>query len=181
MLAKAAGCVYSDTLIAFRLLEATVLGDMDEKFVLTGVDYKEAVKEKNLYEQIKTSLKKFQGRNDFVGEERGMRYDPTLVAEVAEVLLTQGWKKPGGRRRSSTDPGDGCEPNFRKNPLDKDGKPKHCFKCDSTYHMYDQCPYRKNSENEQSQNFGQKKEYGMVAADSMSDKYFQYLRPLMNR
>ena len=37
-----AGCEYSDTLLAFRLLEATNLNDTDEKFVLTGVDYSEA-------------------------------------------------------------------------------------------------------------------------------------------
>ena len=161
ILAKSAGCEYSDTLIAFRLLEATVLSDMDEKFVLTGVNYDEAKSQKNLYEQIKASLKKFQGRNDVVGEERGMRFDPALIAGVAEVLLSQGWKKPGGggRRRSNTDPGEVAPESKntatkrnssaykgKKNPLGKDGKPLACFKCGDIYHMRDRCPKLTNLE-----------------------------------
>ena len=148
ILAKSAGCVYSDTLIAFRLLEATVLNDMDEKFVLTGVDYKIVKEQHNLYDQVKWSLKKFQGRNTVVGDERGILYDPALVAGVAEALVAQGWRKPGGRGRSNTDPGDGGKRNSslykgKKNPL-KDGKPLTCFKCQSEYHMRDKCPNNKN-------------------------------------
>ena len=97
--------VFRDTLIAFRLLEATVLNETDEKFVLTGVDYEEAKQQKNLYDQVKASLKKFQGRN-VVGEDKSaLRFDPALVASVAEALAASGWKKQGGRRRSNTDPG----------------------------------------------------------------------------
>jgi hypothetical protein len=92
ILAKTAGCVCSDTLIAFRLLEATVLTEMDEKFVLTGVNYEEAKQQKNLYDQVKASLKKFQGRNNVVGEDKSaLRFDPALVASVAEALVASGW------------------------------------------------------------------------------------------
>ena len=48
ILAKSAGCVYSDTLLAFRLLEATQINEMDEKFVLTGIDFPTAKTQKNL-------------------------------------------------------------------------------------------------------------------------------------
>ena len=60
MLAKTAGCEYSDTLLGFRLLEATKLTEMDEKFVLTGIDFSSAKTKQDLFEQMKASLKKFQ-------------------------------------------------------------------------------------------------------------------------
>lgn len=156
ILAKTAGCVYSDTLIAFRLLEATVLNETDEKFVLTGVDYEEAKQQKNLYDQVKASLKKFQGRN-VVGEDKSaLRFDPALVASVAEAFVASGWKKPAGRRRSNTDPGSAGDEDLssrnsnnykgKKNPLGKDGEPLPCWKCKSIYHMRDKCPYMKEEE-----------------------------------
>ena len=60
VLAKAAGCDYSDTILAFSPLEATNLSGMDEKFVLTGIDFAKGKTEKNLKEQFKQSFKKFQ-------------------------------------------------------------------------------------------------------------------------
>ena len=87
------------------LLEATQLTDTDEKFVLTGVDYVKAKTNKDLFEQIKASLKKFQGRK-VIGSEDNMVFDPALVANVAQALLAQGWAKPKGRRRSTSDPGE---------------------------------------------------------------------------
>ena len=38
-LAKTAGCIYLDTILAFCLLEAANLAKNDEKFVLTAVDF----------------------------------------------------------------------------------------------------------------------------------------------
>ena len=90
LLAKTAGCEYSDTLLGFRLLEATKLTEMDEKFVLTGVDFSSAKTKKDLFTQIKLSLEKFQGRSLVsTGEER-TRFDTALVADVTQVLLAQG-------------------------------------------------------------------------------------------
>ena len=62
ILAKSAGCEYSDTLLAFRLLEATRLNEKDEQFVRTIIDFPSAKTDKNLYSQMKTSLKQFHGR-----------------------------------------------------------------------------------------------------------------------
>lgn len=167
ILAKSAGCEYSDTLLAFRLLEATRVNEMDEKFVLTGIDFPSAKTEKNLYTQMKTSLKKFHGRKvvtEHSGE--GLRYDPTLVASVAEALVAQGWKRPG-RRRSNTDPGEVIHKKNsggykgKKNPLGGDGKPLACFKCQSVYHLQDKCD--KNKKNV---------EYGMIATCNSDDCEF---------
>ena len=49
LLAKSAGCEYSDIILAFRLLEGSRLSETDEKFVLTGVDYPEAKTKKNFF------------------------------------------------------------------------------------------------------------------------------------
>ena len=146
ILAKSAGCEYNDIILGFRLLEATRLTDMDEKFVLTGVDYAQAKTQKNLFDQVKASLKKFQGRKVINAEDK-LVFDPVLVANVAETLIAQGWSKPKTRRRSTSDPGEGHNKfnknknNYKgkKNPLGADGKPRQCFKCGSIYHFIDTC------------------------------------------
>ena len=157
ILAKNAGCVYSDIILAFRLLEASNMSEVDEKFVLTGVDYQEAKTKKNLFDQVKLSLKKFQGREMVCSsDDVKMKFDPSLVASIAQVLVSQGWKKPGppGRKRSNTDPGLGDKDNKqKKNPVSKTtGKILTCFKCQSEYHMRDRCP--KNKQNNDNKNDG---------------------------
>ena len=151
ILAKKAGCEYNDIILGFRLLEATVLNDTDEIFVLTGVDYPEAKLKKNLYDQMKASLKKFHGRKTIRAEDK-MVFDPVLVSNVTEALVAQGWKKPV-RRRSTSDPSDmkkgvtwedskknSSSYKGKKNPLDEKGNPRKCFKCDSIFHFIDKCP-----------------------------------------
>ena len=146
LLAKSAGCVYSDTLLAFRLLEATNITETDEKFVLCGIDFPKAKVQSNLFDQMKTSLKKFHGRV-VVTEQYGggLKFDPNLVASVAGALVAQGYKHPG-RRRSNTDPGEvdnvkRNSPSYKgkKNPLGANGLPLACFKCESIYHLQDKC------------------------------------------
>ena len=129
LLAKEAGCEYSDIILAFRLLEASNLSESDEKFVLTGVDFVTGKTKENLEEQMKASLKKFQGRSFVSDSGDGMKVDAALVSRVKEVLASQGWKKSEGRRRSTSNPEEGFKPinspNYkgRKNPLGEDGKP----------------------------------------------------------
>ena len=170
ILAKSAGCAYSDTLLAFRLLEATQINEMDEKFVLTGIDFPTAKTQKNLYDQMKSSLKKFHGRKVVTESSAGLNFDPTLVASVTEALVAQGWKKPTGRRRSNTDPGEPVTVTVKKNsstykgkknPLGPDGKPRACFQCGSIYHMQD---FHRN------ENKG-KPALGLVATTSTIDGY----------
>ena len=90
-LAKAAGCVYSDTILAFRLLEAAKLPENDEKFILTAIDFEKG-KKGNLTDQMKASLKKFQGRALVSSDSRNeIKFDSALVNKMKEVLVAQGW------------------------------------------------------------------------------------------
>ena len=61
--AKEIGCEFSDTVLAFNLLEACNMSDTDEKFVLTAVDFKTGKEKKDMLEQVKLSLRKFQSRD----------------------------------------------------------------------------------------------------------------------
>ena len=177
LLAKAAGCEYSDTLLAFRLLEATNLTDMDQKFVLTGIDYSEAKTKINLFDQVKSSVKKFQGRKIVSGEQQKIMYDPALVSSVAEALVAQGWKKT--RRRSNTDPGEGKRNSSfykgKKNPLGADGKPLTCFKCGSVYHFQDKCSKKDEKPAEalvaRSRLWAEAIEYGMIATTGIREVF----------
>ena len=58
--AKQSGSDFSDIVLAFNLLEACRLSETDEKFVLTAVDFKKGKEDKNMLEQVKGSLRKFQ-------------------------------------------------------------------------------------------------------------------------
>ena len=147
-LAKAAGCVYSDTILAFRLLEAAKLSENDEKFILTAVDFEEG-KKGNLTDQMKASLKKFQGRALVSSDSKNeIKFDSALVNKMKDVLVAQGWQRPEkSRKRSNSNP-EGLKknsPNYkgRKNPLGEDGKALRCFNCHSEYHLSPKCDKKK--------------------------------------
>ena len=150
-LAKAAGCVYSDTILAFRLLEAAKLSENDEKFILTAVDFEEG-KKGNLTDQMKASLKKFQGRalvsSDIKNE---IKFDSALVNKMKDVLVAQGWQRPEKLRRRSNSNPEGSKknsPNYKgkKNPLREDGKALKCFTCQSEYHLAPKCDKKKKAQ-----------------------------------
>ena len=138
--AQQSGCEFSDTVLAFNLLEASKLSETDEKFVLTRVDFKKGKQNKDLFEQFKASLKVFQGRENYTSECR-IKVDESMK----EVLVSEGWvppekekyKQSGGKKKTPY--------KGRKNPLGKDGKPLRCFQCDSEYHMMDTCKAEKKS------------------------------------
>ena len=149
-LAKSAGCEYSDTILAFRLLEASNLSENDEKFILTAVDFEEGKKNKDLEKQMKSSLKKFQGRSVLSNSESkdALKVDSILINQVKDVLIAQGWEKPEKMRRRSNSNPEGAKknsPNYkgRKNPLGEDGKPIRCFKCQSELHLAPKCDQKK--------------------------------------
>ena len=148
--AKDCGCVFSDTVLAFCLLEACQLSDTDEKFVLTAVDFILGKQTGNMLTQVKNSLRKFQSREKVsvdTRSENNIKVDESLVASVKEALLSDGWKPPRApiRRRSYSDSDAGGVPRNsssykgKKNPLGSDGKALRCFECDSEYHMKDKC------------------------------------------
>ena len=186
MLAKTAGCDYSDTLLAFRLLEATKLNEMDEKFVLTGVDFSAAKTKKDLFAQMKASLKKFQGRTIVSLGDDKTKFDPALVANIAESLIAQGWKQPipRARKRSNTDPGPAeRKPHStykgKKNPLGFDRKPLKCFTCGSEYHMKDKCKENKKSDPNNDKNDSSRKiDMGLLAASLQSGNVQEFMKSI---
>jgi hypothetical protein len=100
-------CEYTDTVLGFKLLEDAKLKEVETKLVLTGVNYEEVKNKQNLKEQVANSLKKFTGRAVLATDNHSqlavnVKEEPTWVAEVETVLLSQGWKPPAreGRRRS---------------------------------------------------------------------------------
>ena len=85
-LAKAAGCVYSDTILAFWLLEVVNLSDNDEKKILTAIDFEKG----NLEGQMKASLQKFQVRALVLSDKEEIKFDLALVTKIKDVLVAQG-------------------------------------------------------------------------------------------
>ena len=100
--AKDNGCEVSDTVLALNLLDSCSLTETDEKFVLTGVDFKKGKEEGTCYDQVKKSLRKYQSRDMFtagkdgrlhVKEESSFLADPQM-RKCADALLSEGWTPP---------------------------------------------------------------------------------------
>ena len=170
---KKVECVYSDLILAFKLLQASKLNEIETKLVLTGVNYAEGKRDKNLLQQVKTSLKKFKGRPVVMDDKRAVQPSDSLVSEMEDVFISKGWKPPNKehRRSRSVSPQRtnnkskiprSVSPNRlhkqsnykgRKNALGEDRKPRKCFKCQCNhtescncpcvYHFADKCPGRK--------------------------------------
>ena len=139
--AKESGCEFSDMVLGFNLLESCSLSDTDEKFVLTAVDFKQGKEKKDLVDQIKNSLRKLQSRDRLRENKKGtmlVKQEDVFVSSVKEALVADGWTPPSssavqGVKKNSS------EYKGRKNPLDNEGNPLRCFKCDSEFHMSDRC------------------------------------------
>ena len=156
--AKNIGCVLPDKVLAFKLLDAANLSQLERNLVLTGVDYTDA----KILEQMQTALKKFIGRTAIGQNEDQRNVDSTyLTADNFEtVLLSKGWTKPrgggrgGGRgrggKREREEPPEPSQEKRRKNYLGRDGKISKCFKCtckhetdcdcECTFHLAHRCP-----------------------------------------
>ena len=171
--AKDSGCEFSDIVLGLNLLDSCKLSQTDEKFVLTGVDFKSAKDNKDLLTQVKNSLRKFQSRNkmsdeteDFEIKVKSEDVYLTNMNHWKDTLFAQGWRPPveGGRlpsdgwkppanRKQSKKGVRGKQTKKSKNPLGPDGKPLKCFGCKSEYHFYEKCDQkdsvRKRDEPEQ--------------------------------
>ena len=143
--AKRSGCEFSDTVLAFNLLEACCLSETDEKFVLTAVNFSSGKEKKDLLEQVKNSLKKFQCRDAFSVENNFGRLkfenEDALVSSVIEALVAKGWKPPT-QQVGFRAPVNSSAHKKRKNPLGSDGRHLKCFQCQSEYHFLDKCDQR---------------------------------------
>ena len=151
---KNVGCEYSDMILAFKLLDSCRLSAVDQKFVLTGVNYKTGLKKKNLFDQMKESLKKFKGQSvvEHDDEDKAVGVSDTYIARMEEVLLAKGWKPPKKRPNPDRE-GPGIYKG-KKNKLDENFLPLRCYKCKCEctkncncpcrYHFADKCPGKKS-------------------------------------
>ena len=143
------GCSLSDKVLAFMLLDAANLSNIEKNLVLTGVKYEEA----NLLDQMEKALRKFVGRSVLSGEVERVEDSTFLTADnVEKVLFNKGWvKKKEKKKREAGDP-PGAHTR-KKNWTGKDGKVAKCFKCrceheedcdcPCTFHLASQCNNKK--------------------------------------
>ena len=145
--------------LAFKLLKSASLTKEERMLVLTGMDFEE--KEK-LYDQAKSSLKKFMGDSS-VKSEKAIKLDPTFLAENEEALLAAGYERKRGRWRNNNGRSwnnnderqsqnyendarrvqdDYRNGNRKMNPNGRDGKPLCCRACGSYRHFLAECPDR---------------------------------------
>ena len=130
-LAKTAGSVYLDTILAFCLIEVANLFENDDKFVFAAVD----LEKENLTDQMRASLKKFQGRALVSSDKEEIKFDSALVIKIKDAL-DQGWKRPEKQRRQSNSNLGMVKRNSKcyqgqKNLLGNNGKVLKCFNCES--------------------------------------------------
>ena len=103
--AKEGGSEFSDTVLAFNLLESCHLSETDEKFVLTGMDFKSGKEKKNLFTQAKNSLRKFQGREKLVSDDSDtvkVKREEAIITDVKQALIADGWKPPNSNDAGSS-------------------------------------------------------------------------------
>ena len=160
--AKAVGCDFSDTILAFKMLQDANLSEMDVKLVLTGVNYSSGKTNKNLLDQVVESLKKFKGQGVMSGQQNvldvDVKVEPAWMAEVQHVLISKGWKPPskGSRRRSRSVSPVRSGYQGKKNRLDGNHKPLKCHickcehvencNCPCRYHLSADCPQKVSSD-----------------------------------
>ena len=81
------GCSLSNKVLAFKLLNAANLTNMDRNLVLMGVNYEK----EDLRRQMESALRKFVGRNAFSGDVTGVEDSTYLTSEnLEQVLLSKG-------------------------------------------------------------------------------------------
>ena len=167
------GCKIADMVLAFKLLKACDLTDIETNLVLTGVNFAVGKEKENMLEQVKESLRKFVGRSNISGEDKtkpvAVKEENTYVTKEELTLLLKGANKRNRTRSKSH--GDvsetGRNPNYKgkKNPLGRDFKPLKCFKCKCeckeactcpcVYHLADKCPGKKENNQKKTEESGQ--------------------------
>ena len=170
--AKTAGCEYSDVILAFKLLKDSEVTAMEANLIMTAVDFTKGKTAKDLKDQMIAALKKFKGRSIITNEageqsKEEVSEKAVLVAEITDVLLSQGWKPPNKskRRSRSESPNQQGAYKGKKNPLDKNFKQMKCFlcacehtekcQCPCVYHLANTCPKkRKRGEEDKTPELG---------------------------
>ena len=126
---KAKGCVLADMVLAFKLLQACNLSDIETNLVLTGINFDLGRSTENMLQQTKESVKKFIGRTKIVEEkkEQVVKSENTYVTKEELTLMLQKVQKKRFRTRSKSQDDHPQESaagssNYKgkKNPLGKD-------------------------------------------------------------
>ena len=142
-------------ILAFKLLKKANITKEEKLLVLTVMNFDN--KAYNLYEEAKSSLKKFKGDSIHArdNENVNIKLEPAYLAENEDILLAAGYVKNNTfndrRQRGGqwgNEKGTSVSPrnfNFKKsgrkmNPLGKDGRTLTCKACGSFRHMLPECP-----------------------------------------
>ena len=140
------GCTLTDMVLAFKLLKACKLSEMEVNLVLTGVDFGRGKDDKSMLKQVKESLKKFVGRSVITEQDKEtvIKTEETYVTKEELTLMMKGFKGKRQRTRSKSQGDQPISSNTsykgKKNPLGKDYKPLKCFKCKCECQEKCQCP-----------------------------------------
>ena len=121
---------------AFKLLDASNLEPIERQLVFTGIDFDSAKTKKDLFDQMKSAIKKFKGEQSRIIQGGSERIDAAFLSQNEEVLAAHGYKKFKGKGGSSQ--------SKKKNPSNLHGEPYVCFNCGSIYHFIGKCPKMKD-------------------------------------
>jgi len=152
-------------ILAFKLLKQSNISDDERLLVLTGMNYNNKA---TLYEEAKSSLKKFKGDQSSHKSKTDsvIKMEPTLITQDEEALMAAGYIHKSqinsyqnrGRGRSSRGRGRGQWQSSRGsnskisngsqgasnsrplNPVGTDGKILTCVACGSFRHLLASCP-----------------------------------------
>ena len=161
------GQKYPDSILAMKLIDSCNLSTVDQKLVLSGIDYS---KQNELFDLSKKSLRKFLGEQAVGTSSAESSGEPAVKLEAffsqyEEVLVASGWRKRSGSEPPRFPPGEHSRGNkqyknnnYNKNnqfvpvkkkragnPNGADGLPLRCFTCESTMHLKLNCPHRGQS------------------------------------
>ena len=140
--------------LAFKLQKKANITKEEKLLVLTGMSFDN---KRYLYEEAKSSLKKFKGDDVHPrgNENVSIKLEPAYLAEHEDILLAAGYVKNnatydrirkedncGYEKGPSTSQGNSYpqNPARRMNPMEKDGRALTCKACGSFRHMLPECP-----------------------------------------
>ena len=136
-------------ILAFKLLKKANITKEEKLLVLTGMNFDNKA---YLYEEAKSSLKKFKGDAIHArdNENVNIKLEPAYLAENEDILLAAGYVKNNtfydrrqreGQCNYESPRNINSKSSGRKmNPLGKDGRALTCKACGSFRHMLPECP-----------------------------------------
>ena len=136
-------------ILAFKLLKKANITKEEKLLVLTGMNFDNKA---YLYEEAKSSLKKFKGDAIHArdNENANIKLEPAYLAEYEDILLAAGYVKNNAfydrRQREGQcryeSPRNINSKNYgrKMNPLGKDSRALTCKACGSFRHMLPECP-----------------------------------------